>query len=123
MIELLDEEQVDLLRNIADQVRERGTVSGYGYFPGGDPREFWPDSESCTPEELERHREACARLEAGEAVQVGSNHTDIIGDDGKPCGHLTHPVFGMGGYTIVDPACAALAAELDAWVDACRQES
>lgn len=121
MIDLLDDEQVDVLRAIADQVRERGTMTGYGCFPGGDPREFFPDHESCTPEELESHQEACRRLDAGESVEVGSNHTDIIGADGKPRGHLTHPVFGVGSYSFIDEACRALASDLDAWIDACRQ--
>lgn len=31
----------------------------YGFFTGGDPRNFFPDAESCLEDELENHRKAC----------------------------------------------------------------
>lgn len=35
-------------------------MSGYGHFPGGDPRDFTPDAEVCTPMEIAAHAEAVA---------------------------------------------------------------
>lgn len=32
----------------------------YGHYMGGDPRDFTPDLESCTAEEIRAHAEACA---------------------------------------------------------------
>ncbi len=31
----------------------------YGFFTGGDPRNFHPDGESCTQDELKNHKAAC----------------------------------------------------------------
>lgn len=39
----------------------------YGLFPGGDPRRFSPDEESCTPEEIARWEAACAAANQAEA--------------------------------------------------------
>lgn len=38
----------------------KDTSTHYGYFYGGNPNHFHPDEESCTLEELENHRKACA---------------------------------------------------------------
>ena len=43
----------------------------YGPFHGGDPRDFFPDEECCTAEEIERHRLACEAWEKGEQVDRG----------------------------------------------------
>lgn len=47
--------------------------TGYGFFPGGDPREFEPDRESNTEEELEAHRLACKAFDEGDerVIQAG----------------------------------------------------
>ncbi len=37
----------------------------YGPFPGGDPREFVPDGDACTPEEVARWAAACAAWDHG----------------------------------------------------------
>lgn len=64
---------------------------GYGFFPGGDPRRFTPDSDA-RPEELENHRKACEAWERGE-------------QNSRPdCAHgpgfvVTTCQFGLGSYT------------------------
>jgi len=63
---------------------------GYGFFPGGDPRLFSPDSDS-TPEEIENHRATCAAWDAG----ARNSRPD--------CEHLgpvvlTSCQFGLGSY-------------------------
>lgn len=94
------------------------THSGYGMFPGGDPRRFVPDSEeSNSPQEIATHKAACAAWNAAEAkgetmdpVQ-GSVHGQLV--DRKTsevqgafiaCGTAG---FGMGVYTYDcdDPGC------------------
>lgn len=56
----------------------------YGYFPGGDPREFTPDPDN-KPEELENHRRACAVWDLGLGVaRRGSCATMGDGTAGGP---------------------------------------
>lgn len=65
---------------------------GYGFFPGGDPRRFHPDEDSCTPEEIVSHKAACDRWEAGDTTALPGS-----------CVHgpgfiLTLSGFGLGSY-------------------------
>ena len=48
----------------ARQEPYRGCV--YGFFTGGDPRNFSPDPECSTDEEQEHHRQACALWDEAE---------------------------------------------------------
>jgi hypothetical protein len=43
----------------------------YGLFPGGDPREFSPDLESCSPDEINRHAFACIAWDEGAGLDRG----------------------------------------------------
>lgn len=68
------------------------TEWGYGFFPGGDPRRFYPDLESNTPEELASHKAACERWDAGDTTALPGS-----------CVHgpgfiLTLSGFGLGSY-------------------------
>lgn len=63
---------------------------GYGFFPGGDPRNFSPDGDA-TPEELENHRQACAAWDAG----AHESSPDCIHGQGFI---ITHCQFGLGTY-------------------------
>lgn len=38
----------------------------YGFFHLDDPRDFIPDEECSTPEEIAAHKEACEKAERGE---------------------------------------------------------
>jgi len=72
----------------------------YGYFPGGDPRDFTPDQEVCTPEEIARWEAACKRWEAGDTSELPpEEHGPWIEQGGKTVG-LCHAYrsFGMGTY-------------------------
>lgn len=81
----------------------------YGFFGGGDPRRFVPDHECCEPDELERHRQACAAWDRGE-------RPDVDGSAGCHRFHEPGQSFGLGTYVIEweceGPACFA-----------CRQET
>lgn len=74
---------------------ERGAyIWSYGHFGGGDPRDFEPDYELCTPQEIERWKSDVARVEAGEDLKAPSagewNKSGTI--------HILAPVYGIGTY-------------------------
>jgi len=43
------------------------TETVYGFFCGGDPRNFHPDYQDCTPTEVENHKRARALWDEAEA--------------------------------------------------------
>lgn len=84
-----------------------GWIKDYGFFPGGDPRNYKPDEESCRPEEIEAWEAACARWDAGDETDEGASGKAIDlpgGGVALACGHR----FGIGVYTLpcFDKACA-----------------
>lgn len=120
---VLEEYAIPALKTLADY------SSGYGAFPGGDPRRFTPDPECSTPEEREAHRAACELAEkhaspgtrdlepahvwtqpeeARRMVVAGEAEAATIGPGAA---HVAREMFGLGTYT--DP-------EADAALDACR---
>lgn len=78
--------------------------SVYGFFHGGDPRNFHPDAESCSPKELENHKAACqiwddaeARGETPEPEKCPSGwHQDEHGN----VYHVLRAPYGIGISTI-----------------------
>lgn len=69
--------------------------SMYGYFNGGDPRDFFPDHQDCSPDEIKRHREACAaatRLEANRSLPCPSGFER----KGDSVIHVLRAPFGIG---------------------------
>lgn len=69
----------------------------YGFFNGGDPRNFHPDAGDCTPEELENHRKACEYVEqCGEALPCPSGWVEL--PDGATA-HVLRAPFGIGFTT------------------------
>jgi hypothetical protein len=70
------------------------TYTGYGFFPGGDPRDFSPDGDS-SPEEIENHRRACEAWDRGER----QSRSDCIHGEGII---LTSCQYGLGSYTATE---------------------
>lgn len=68
------------------------TEHGYGFFPGGDPRSFSPDEESCTPEEIAAHKAACEAWDAGTTLPAHAGCR--VGGGIIVCGSA----FGVGSY-------------------------
>lgn len=60
---------------------------GYGYFPGGDPRKFYPDPEMCSKKEIAAHKRACKK--ADEREKRGES-PELSAREFQP--------FGVGGY-------------------------
>jgi len=112
-MDLLTEEEVTTLREIAASVRERNAITGYGYFPGGDLWDFTPDEEVCSALELEAYTRALSLYEKGEIQQLGAA--------GNAAGCCAAAQFGVGTYTIKDSEVERLAQELDDLVDAIRK--
>ncbi len=78
--------------------------TGYGFFCGGDPRKFHPDSEGCSEEEIAHHKAACAlwdEAEArGETPEPEACPSGFLYDeDGKCVGHVLRAPYGIGIYT------------------------
>ena len=67
----------------------------YGVFPGGDPRDFKPDEECCSPEEIAAWKAACEEWERGEGVDRGPG-CSFAGDGSVHDG----TGFGIGTYYI-----------------------
>lgn len=76
--------------------------SGYGFFCGGDPRNFHPDHESCTPEEIERHRLACSEAERLDSARDLPCPSGWIRTK-SGMAHVVNAPFGIGIYTIEMP--------------------
>lgn len=72
---------------------------GYGFFPGGDPRDFTPDSECCTAEEKAAWKEACEQWNRGEKVVCEGSHRWLVDREGNVIGTATVSGFGIGIYT------------------------
>lgn len=65
----------------------------YGFFPGGDPRKFEPDTELNTPEEIASWKTACLAWNEGrQKVQPGGC---VVMPDGVI---LNISNFGLGVY-------------------------
>jgi len=82
-----------------DWCNDTGTVTGYGYFPGGDPRTFSPDPEMNTPEEMAAWEKACAAYEQDETPDQRDGCVWIRGVK------ITRCRFGIGGYAAPCPFC------------------
>lgn len=77
--------------------------TGYGFFCGGDPREFSPE-EASTEAERAKHTVDCAAWDRGENPNVNANaphYTDSA--------HVVPSGYGLGCYSVEyecdDPTC------------------
>lgn len=96
--------------------------SGYGFFPGGDPRSFTPDEEGTTDEEFARWKADCEAAERGENADQSPAGETLRDKDGKWLGHIIHGKYGLGVYTYRDEAAVTLLSEIDAALAKARGE-
>jgi hypothetical protein len=111
----------DRLREIADRLRSEGEHPVYGYFPGGDPRDFSPDPECSTDEEQAAWRAACEAWESGVKHDVGGPCQWAGDKDAVVKTTTSH--YGLGTYVMRDETMSKLAQDLDDWIDRARQVS
>lgn len=90
----------------------REDVNYGGYPVVEDPRDFSPDPECCTPEEIAAHKAACEAWERGERPTREPTHETIA--DGETLIRLTRAPWGIGVSTLRDPQAVALLAQVRA---------
>lgn len=76
----------------------------YGYFHGGDPRDFHPDPECCTPEEIAAHKAACEAWDRGERPKSEQHRHEATEHEGRVVVVSYAGAFGLGTYSIRDEA-------------------
>lgn len=91
--------------------------SSYGYFYGGDPRDFRPDHECSTEDERKRHAEDCAKWNAGDHIDRGPDHKPGAPAEGETFDtalmvdevvvHHHKASYGLGTTTWICDACEA----------------
>lgn len=79
--------------------------TGYGFFPGGDPRKFHPDEESNSAEEIAAHKAACEAMDAGTSKGETPACQHLATEAGVA--HVNTGKFGMGSYTYEDTGAVA----------------
>jgi hypothetical protein len=73
-------------------------MTSCGFFPGGDPHNFYPDPEASTEAERARHKADCEAWDRGE-------HTAVpISGWVSPTVHVTRGAYGLGSYDPEDEA-------------------
>ncbi len=101
----------DLALALLARAEDEAASPVYGFFTGGDPRDFTPDPEGSTDEERAAHKAACEARDADDTVPFlpGTESTTTAGDVYT---HRTRAGFGLGTQIYRDPLMAALAAAL-----------
>ena len=84
----------ELYRPVHEGAGDMNKFTVYGFFPGGDPRDFTSDPECSTEQERQLHQEHCAAWDRGECPEVK------ISGFVSPDIHVTRSVYGLGTYTV-----------------------
>ena len=74
----------------------------YGYFPGGDPHDFTPDFELCTPTEIAAWEADCKAWENGEGQPCPPSCRSVVSIDGETTVYFLAPRYGVGVYIARD---------------------
>lgn len=88
--------------------------TAYGFYPGGDPRDFSPDEESCTAEELAAHKAACESWERGNRPEYPAHYHSAENVGGKVVMTSHAGSFGIGVYTMRDEDADDVLEQIDA---------
>lgn len=89
---------INLLKAIAE---DKYIEVIYGFFNGGDPRDFKPDEECCTPEEINKWKEAVTLWNNTNNVKYEGSHYWIYNEVGHIVGSGTNATFGIGAYLYI----------------------
>ena len=100
----------DLATALLERAREEAAFQSYGYFAGGDPRDFVCDPECSTDDDRAAHASACEAWNRGDAVVCPPSESTTI--EGGTITHTTRAGYGLGTQTYRDPLWAALAGRL-----------
>jgi hypothetical protein len=89
---------LEVAKRILPHLREAAEpYVGYGFFPGGDPRNFSPDPDCSEPEERANWERDCKLFE--ENGQPQSAAGQWVSENM----HITFGKYGLGSYTIPNP--------------------
>ncbi len=106
-------EAIAELHELYYDIRSQAEDTAYGYFHGGDPRNFSPDPECSTEAEREAHRVACAEWNAGKREPLPGPHEALPNGQGW----ITRSGFGLGVNTMTDEQASDWAERLSRILD------
>lgn len=107
-----------LLEELLALLEQEAEQKHYGVPFVSDPRDYEPDWEECTPEEIEQWREACRRAEAGEEVDP-----PLGWELDEETGALYHTFpWGVGVSVTRDPKKVTLRDKVAAMVEKLKKE-
>ncbi len=110
-------ETIGELRDLLFDIRRQAEDTGYGIFPGGDPRTFTPDPEASTEAERAAWKTDCERVERGKDPLTKTACEFIpLGVSGVAI--KSRPGYGLGTYTMDDPQAAEWAERLERHINA-----
>ena len=72
-------------------------IATYGFFSGGDPRDFIPDPEVCTPEEIASWKADCEAWDKGDKIPCPPACQERKLPDGTTI-HVIERRYGLGVY-------------------------
>ena len=89
--------------DVVEMLTDLGEMHGYGVMRPEDPRDFTPDAEECTPEEIANHRAAVEAVERGEPVPDQPFTPDAVTYVNGEAVHMCGGPWGIGSYVVRDP--------------------
>lgn len=95
----------------------------YGYYNGGDPRDFSPDPECCTETELAAHKAACEAWERGERPESEKHRHEVLQRGETTVIASYAGAFGMGVYSIRDEDAEDVLDQVEAALSALSEGS
>ena len=95
-------EAAALLAEVLPLIADQAECVTYGYALPEDPRDFTPDAESCTPEELAAHAAAVEAWDAAGGKPEGWDAPPGSGWNEEGTMHSLRAPWGIGAYTYRD---------------------
>ena len=95
------------LTKLRQYLERTSEENGYGFARPSNPHDFFPDHESCSPDEIAAHKAACEAYDKGE-------YTPERGSEWVGNMHILRAPWGIGAYVFRDPEAVTLIAQIDA---------
>lgn len=109
-------QSIALLTEILPWLEEQAECELYGSPCCDDPRDYTPDHSCCTDKEIAAWREACARAEAGESVEIPQHQWLKNEKTGTVC-HVAYNPWGIGLSKLREPELCELRDKIRALLD------
>lgn len=108
---------LEVLKKVLPVIEQQSEIPGYGFFTGGDPRDFTPDSDASTAEEQAKWKADCEAYAKGEIGPQPTGDRWLTNAAGEVVGHLQLGGYGLGSYIWRDRDMQSLAAEVREAID------